>query len=121
MKSFALKSLVLAGGLLFSLSALADMTGTWNLSVESPQGTSNPSLELTQDGENVTGTYTSSMLGEADVSGTEKDGEFNLTADVSAQGQVLTLTYTGKVDGDSLTGSLDLGGMGSADFTGTRE
>jgi len=120
MKNFTIKSAIAVTGLLFSLSAFADLSGTWNLTVESPQGTSNPKLVLTQDGDKVTGTYNSPMLGEAPVTGTVSDGAFTLEAAASAQGQDFTITYKGTVDGDSIKGDIDLDGMGGAPFTGKR-
>jgi len=37
------------------------------------------------------------------------------------EGQKLTLTYAGKVEGDTIKGTVDLGGMASATWTATRK
>ncbi len=120
MKFFNIKSAIAISGLLLSFSAFADLNGTWTLTVASDQGTANPQMILTQNGDKVTGTYKSATLGEAPITGTETDGKFTLSAAASAQGQEFTITYTGTVDGDSIKGDLDLAGMGGAPFTGIR-
>lgn len=107
-------------GLVFgALANAADLSGTWVLTVESPQGTSNPTMTLTQDGQNVSGTYSGS-LGSSDISGTVDGDTFKLVANLSMQGQEIPLTYTGTQKGDNMSGSLDLAGMGGADFEGSR-
>lgn len=103
-----------------SLAAAADLSGTWVLSVESPQGTSSPTMTLNQDGDKVTGTYTGS-IGSSDISGTVEGDKFTLTANLSMQGQEIPLTYTGTQNGDNMSGNLDLAGMGAAEFTGARK
>jgi hypothetical protein len=116
-----IKVTALTLGLAFgALANAADLSGTWVLTVESPQGTSNPTMTLTQDGESVSGTYSGS-LGSSDISGTVDGDSFKLVANLSMQGQEIPLTYTGTQSGDSMTGSLDLAGMGGADFTGSRQ
>jgi hypothetical protein len=120
MKIFNIKSAIAVSGLLLSFSTFADLSGTWNLTVESPQGTSSPKMVLTQNGDKITGTYVSSMLGESSITGIEADGKFTLSAEASAQGQDFTITYIGTVDGGTIKGDIDLGGMGGAPFTGTR-
>jgi imidazolonepropionase-like amidohydrolase len=90
--------------------------GTWNVSVaimgEAAEGT----LELSQDGDAVTGTL--SVEGQTlDFTGTITGGALELTGSIPDMGAV---TLTATIDGDQMTGSLSLGPMGSADLTGTR-
>jgi hypothetical protein len=103
-----------------ALASAADLSGTWVLTVESPQGTSNPTMTLTQDGQKVSGTYSGS-LGSSDISGTVDGESFELKANLSMQGQDVPLTYTGSQNGDTMSGNLDLAGMGGAEFTGSRQ
>ncbi|MEX1033185.1 MAG: hypothetical protein WDZ30_07475 [Cellvibrionaceae bacterium] len=122
MKGVLSKTTVVLFGLAMSAAVSAgDLSGTWVLTVQSDQGTSNPTLKLDQDGNALTGTYESPQLGTADVSGTVDGDQFNVTANLSMQGQEFALTYSGKQDGDSMSGNLDLGGMGGAEFTGKRQ
>lgn len=119
MKGMFKVSALTIGLFLGALANAADLSGTWVLTVESPQGTSNPTMTLSQDGQNVTGTYSGS-LGSSDISGTVDGDTFELVANLSMQGQEIPLTYTGTQKGDNMSGSLDLAGMGGADFEGSR-
>src|SRR3954465_6312919 len=75
-----------------------DVTGKWLFSVTTDAGTGTPTVTLKQQGDSLTGHYSSQTLGEADLKGTLKDGKIMLRFAVSAQGTDLTVTYTGTVD-----------------------
>ena len=81
-------------------------------------GGGNATVELNPDGEGgLAGTY-SGQLGNTDIEGTT-DGtrfEFDVAGDMG------TVTYSGELKEDgTLEGSLDLMGMGSGEFTATRQ
>ena len=102
-----------------AFAADANVSGEWELTVESQMGTSNPHFSLKQDGAKVTGTY-KGMLGEAPVTGSVKGNEVTLNLQVSAQGMDLEVTYSGTVDGASMQGTVKLGDMGEGKFTGKK-
>lgn len=102
-----------------ALAADANVSGEWELTVESQMGTSNPHFSLKQDGAKVTGTY-KGMLGEAPVTGSVKGNEVTLNLQVNAQGMDLEVTYSGTVDGASMQGTVKLGDMGEGKFTGKK-
>ena len=60
-------------------------------------------------------------MGEIPIEGTIKGAALTFSAKVSAQGQEIVLTFSGTVDQDSMKGTVDFGGMGSADWTGVRK
>ncbi len=97
-----------------------DITGTWELSVESPQGQMMITANYKQEGEALTGTHVSEM-GEAPLKGTVKgaDVEYTLTLDMG--GQQMSIVHKGKVDGDTITGSATVGEMGAIAFTAKRK
>jgi autotransporter translocation and assembly factor TamB len=97
-----------------------DVTGTWELTVESPQGSMTLTATYKQEGETLTGTHVSEM-GETPLKGTVKGADIAYTLTIDAQGQQFTITHTGKVDGDTITGTADLGGMGSMNWTARRK
>src|SRR5262245_12667997 len=84
-----------------AFAADANVTGKWTMTVTTQAGTGNPVFELKQDGANVTGTY-KGQLGEAPVTGSVKGNDLTLQIKISAQGQELAVTYSGKVDGASV-------------------
>lgn len=107
----------LVAGCMVSFSALAaDVSGKWNLSVETPQGTRTPTMTLAQKGEEVTGTY-HSQRGDMPVTGTLKGNDLKLAYTMSMGGQSMTINYEGVVDGDSIAGKIVMGQMGEGKFT----
>jgi len=111
-----------AAAVLLSTSAIAadaNVTGEWDLTVESQMGTSNPHLSLKQDGAKISGTY-KGMLGEVPVSGTVKGNEFAINFHASAQGMELDVIYSGTVEGAAMKGTVKLGDLGEAVFTGKK-
>jgi hypothetical protein len=118
---------VIAAGLLYIQGAAGqadkvDVTGTWAFTVLSDAGTGTPTVTLKQDGEKLTGHYSSMLVGEADLKGTVKGQaiEFTVTADVG--GMAIEFKFIGTIENkDSMKGKLDTGGLGDATFTGKRK
>lgn len=98
----------------------ADVAGTWTLSVESPRGTRESTLVLTQNGEELTGTL-KSQRGDAPISGTLKGNAIALSYKMSMQGNEMEIKYAGTVEGDAMNGTVDFGGMGEGKFTGKKQ
>ena len=99
----------------------ANISGVWNFAVETQAGSGSPTFTFKQDGENLTGSY-KGQFGEAPLTGTVKGADVKFTVKVNAQGQDLTITYTGKIDGkDSMKGSANFGEMGEGTWTAKRK
>jgi hypothetical protein len=98
----------------------ADATGTWIMAVQTSAGSGSPTFTLVQKGDAISGTY-QGQLGQAPVTGTMSGNDMTLEFTIEAQGQVLTIKYTGKVDGKSVSGNVALGAFGSGTFTGTKQ
>jgi hypothetical protein len=98
-----------------------NVTGDWSVTVETSAGSGNPSFTFKQDGENLTGTY-KGQFGEAPVTGTVKGAEIKFTVKVNAQGQDLTIVYTGTIESkDSMKGKVMLGELGEGTWTAKRK
>lgn len=97
-----------------------DVTGTWALQIDTGAGTGSPSVTLKQEGEKLTGTYTGQM-GERPVTGSVKGTAITFQFDAPVQGQIMTVVYSGTVDGDALKGTVKLGPLGEGTFTGKRK
>jgi len=97
-----------------------DITGTWEMTVESPQGPMLITANYKQEGETLTGTHVSEM-GESPLKGTVKgvDVEYTLTIDMG--GQQMSIVHKARVDGDTMKGSADIEGMGTIAFTAKRK
>lgn len=99
-----------------------DVTGTWTFTVQTDAGTGTPTVTLKQDGEKLTGHYSSATLGENELTGTIKGKDLKFSFKAGTAGTELEVTYTGTVeDKDSIKGTVDLGGLGTGTFTAKRQ
>jgi hypothetical protein len=101
-------------------TAQAGVAGAWKMTFQTDQGAVDADMTLKQDGPKVTGSLTSPQ-GEAPVEGTFTDGKLLLSLTVDAQGQVLTITFDGVLEKDTLKGNVDFGGFGSATWAASRK
>ncbi len=101
-------------------AAAVSVAGTWNLQIQTDQGTGTPSFRFLQDGDKLTGQY-KGMFGEAPVTGSLKGAEIKFAVKVSGQGQEFTIAYSGTVSGDTMQGTVKFGDQGEATFTGKKQ
>jgi hypothetical protein len=98
------------------------MAGDWILTVTTDTGVTNPTLTLMQEGDALTGEYSSATLGTAKVRGTVREGTVTISFEADLQGQLIPVIYRGTVDDEGeWSGSLDIADgalMGS--FTATK-
>ena len=98
-----------------------DVSGTWAFTVQTDAGTGSPTVTLKQDGEKLTGHYSSETLGEADLTGSVKGRDLKFTFTANVQGTSFEVTYTGTIEDNGLKGTLDLAGMAQGTFTAKRK
>src|SRR5688572_492146 len=100
---------------------MARVAGTWELTVTSPQGENRASMTVTQAGATLDGTMATEM-GTVQVTDGRVTGQrVTFTITVPNSGQTTTIVFRGTGDGNRMTGTADLGAMGSAPFTGERK
>ena len=122
------RAIFAAAALFLSLSAftsaarvLADLTGTWNVSVQTPDQTMSSTLIVKQRGDSLSGSL-ESELGSAPMVGSVKGDTvaFNFSLDMG--GQALVIRAQGLLsDKNSMSGQLDVSGMGVMPFTAKRQ
>jgi hypothetical protein len=102
--------------------AKVDVTGIWAFEVQTENGTGTPQLTFKQEGEKLTGHYSSQMLGEADLTGTVKGQAIEFVVAANVQGNAIEISFTGTIEGkDAMTGKVSFAGMGEGTFTGKRK
>ena len=93
--------------------------GSWNIVMSTPMGERNATLSLKNAGGTLTGTQAaegqSGEIFEGTVAGDDVAWKIAIT-----NPRPLTLAFSGKVAGDSMSGEMGIGPMGSFPFTGTR-
>lgn len=102
------------------VAAAADVTGTWIMSVQTGAGSGSPTFVLVQKGEALSGSYRG-QLGEAQVAGTVKGDDVTIEYTVDGQAGSLSVKYSGKTDGKTMSGKVSLGQLGEGTFTGTKQ
>lgn len=100
--------------------AQTSVSGDWDVTIQSMQGTNSVRVTFKQDGEKLSGTLKSPM-GELPFEGGSLVGsDLKFAFTIPIQGQSLEITMTGKVDGPSIAGKAQFGGFGEGDWTAKR-
>jgi len=116
----ALSALVCA--LILSASASAqspNVTGDWDLTINSPQGAREVKASFKQEGEKLTGAM-KSQRGETPLEGEVKGKEIKIKYTIKFQDQDMVISMSGNVDGDAMKGDVDFGGLAQGDWNGKR-
>src|ERR1051325_8161879 len=111
---------------LLSLSALAaDVTGTWKADFDTQRGLQKYTFLLKQDGTTVTGKANVEREGEkreAEFKEGKVEGDtVSFVEIINAQGNDLRITYTGKISGDEIKFTRQVGDFGKSEATAKRE
>jgi len=108
--------------LLISAAALAhDISGKWIFHVETEFGSGAPTFVFKQAGEKISGTY-SGTFGTADLTGTVTGDDIQFSFVVTIQDQKAEAVYKGKIASDgTMKGSVDLAGLGTGTWTGSKQ
>jgi imidazolonepropionase-like amidohydrolase len=97
------------------------LNGAWNITVEVPGQTITGTINFIQQGERLTGNV-ATTLGTSDIKNgkTTPDGGFTFDTSVSFGGQNFDVTYTGKVNGNQISGTVATP-QGAIPFSGTKK
>ena len=114
---------VLVGILLLAAApvfAQTNVTGDWDVTINSPQGANTSLVVFKQDGDKVSGVF-KGRAGELPFEGGTLTGnELKFSFTINTQGMQLPITLTGKVEGETMSGQADFGGFAEGDWTAKR-
>jgi imidazolonepropionase-like amidohydrolase len=97
--------------------AAAQVAGTWDVTITTPQGSQNVTMALEQSGATFTGTMTSPM-GVERISGGEISGSSaSWSLSITMGGQSVTISFRATIDGNRMNGQASMGEMGTMPFT----
>ena len=102
-------------------TAKIDMTGAWALSVDFGTISATPSAVFKQDGETLSGEYTSQQYGTFPLKGTVKGNQLPFAFTMTIEGNAIDVVFSGTAEKDAIKGSVNYGGVGEGTFTGTRK
>jgi len=107
--------------LAFAILALAaDISGQWTATFNTQVGEQHYVYTFKVDGEKLTGTAKSDNGTSEIQNGTVKGDDVSFVENLDYQGQKLTITYTGKVSGDEIHFTRDVGGFGKEELVAKR-
>jgi len=102
----------------------ADISGKWTTSIQTGIGVMNYTFDFKVEGEKLTGKAVMSMEGGSSESaiteGSVKGDEISFVETLKVQGQELRAEYKGKVSGDEIRGSRQVGSYGTEEFVAKR-
>ena len=102
------------------VAAQTDVTGSWDMTINTDQGALPGTLTLQQDGEALSGSLISDQGTLEFDGGTVSENKIEWVVEVDAGGQFIEIAMSGVVDGDMMTGTMDFGGYGGGDWTAKR-
>ena len=86
-----------------------DITGRWDLRIEFAAGSSDHSLHVKQEGNQLVGTHQGDFISR-DFSGAISGDDVRIASFISeAHGAALSYHFSGKLAGDTMSGALDMG------------
>jgi len=102
--------------------AQTTVTGDWDVTVNSPQGSNTTLVTFKQEGEKVSGIFKSPRGQLPFEGGTLTGKELKFTFTIETQGMQLPITLAGTVadDGATMTGKADFGGFAEGDWSAKR-
>jgi len=98
----------------------SDISGQWDVQIEYAASRSKHTLHLKQEGNRLEGTHQGDFVSR-DLSGSIEGGGVRIRSSYGEEhGDQLSFTFTGKLFGDEMSGSLDMGEYLLAKWTGKR-
>jgi imidazolonepropionase-like amidohydrolase len=99
---------------------VAQVAGTWALTIEAPGQELPITLILTQQGDKITGQMQAGQLGNSDIkNGLVTANGMSFDATVNFGGQSIDLSVSGKIEGNKISGSVSTP-MGAVPFSGSK-
>ncbi len=99
----------------------ADISGTWEITFQTPEGEMGFEMSIEQDGENIKvtmeGLQGEEMVGE----GTFKDNRAEWSVTMSTPQGDFTIYYSGTLEDDILSGEAEMGDYGSMEWTAKKK
>jgi ABC-type sugar transport system substrate-binding protein len=110
---------LLAAALATPLLAQANASGEWRVNFVVPTGTRSVSMVINQQRATLSGTVINED-GEFPLKGRVADDQVTIVWSVPEAGKLMELTMKGKLSGDTITGTLQVGAVGEGPLSARR-
>ncbi len=111
---------MLASGAALAVTQETDISGGWELTIQSPRGQMTIGARFAQEGTKLTVTMTGPRGDESAGQGTIQGQAVQWSVTRSTGGGERTVVYKGTIKGTSMSGTADLGELGTVGWTGTK-
>ena len=98
----------------------ASVDGTWSVTVSSPRGTQNGTLELSSNGTSLRGVWDGPRGRREFSGGRVEQGDVSWEVEMTGPRGTMSLAFTGTLTGDQISGRVQFGSFGQGSFTATR-
>lgn len=98
-----------------------NVTGDWEMTTQSPRGERTQTIHIEQDGEKITVTMEGRQGEEITAEGTVKGNKIEWSMTRSTPRGDFTITYTGTVEGDTMSGEAQMGDFGTMEWTAKKK
>ena len=105
---------------LLLIPALADVAGKWTAAIDTQIGVQNYTFDFKVDGEKLTGQAKSQFGDTAITEGKVKGDELSFVENLDFQGQMLRITYTGKISGEEIRFTRKVADVATEEFVAKR-
>ena len=99
--------------------AQADVAGEWEVTFSTPQGPMDFTMYVIQNGTSLRGRFTSPS-GEFQLTGRVDGDNVRIVWSLPDRGKLMEITFTAKVDGDSMRGTARLATLGEGPLSAER-
>ena len=100
-------------------AAEVDVNGKWDMTISTPRGERSTTAEFVQEGEDLT-VVVQGRQGEVEAKGSVKGSDIEWTIRRETSRGTFELVYKGKVDGDTMEGTVQFGSRGSGEWSAKR-
>jgi hypothetical protein len=100
-------------------AATANVSGNWSVSTQGQHGSGTHKMTIEQDGSTISGSLESDR-GDEDLQGSVEGNDIHFTVSINTPRGAMTLKYSGKVQGDSMKGTLQ-SPIGNGSWSAKRE
>jgi len=98
-----------------------NVTGDWEMTTQSPRGERTQTIHIEQEGEKITVTMEGRQGEEITGEGTVKGNKIEWSMTRSTPRGDFTITYTGTVEGDTMSGEAQMGDFGTMEWTAKKK
>lgn len=114
-KTLALGILILWGTSLYALAV--DVSGTWDMTIQSERGDWDTELTIEQDGEKIKVTMPGFQGDQIEGEGTVAENKIEFTFNISTPQGDFSINYKGTIEGNTMSGEAEVGDFGTMEWT----